>query len=327
MIRGQAYIDDVDIADYGLAINTESYANLLSFPALKTPYSNDWKDEDGLEVDLSNPTLQDKTVEIIFTQFVDGNELFFEKLKQTGYRSIFIPAFNRSWILRFVGENERKSYQNGKVFTLKFIDDFPRVAFVGVRKFLTIEDGRFLTEENKRLLELFDFQTISSGRKYIPKQDFYIDNICLRDIGIGVIKSKDSILMNANLKEQLTRVFEREDGKTYDTGIVKSASKDASIELLMIAETTVDLWKNYAYFFNKIISPEGRIIKKESEFAGSFFYKNASDFKFGKDNQYAYLKFTLNITMTDMELIAVRKFLTIKDGRFLTEENNRFLEL
>ena len=52
------YIDDIDIyARYGVVITSGGYDGLLAFPALKDPEANDWPEEDGVEVDLSDPKL------------------------------------------------------------------------------------------------------------------------------------------------------------------------------------------------------------------------------------------------------------------------------
>ena len=59
------YIDDLHVRSrFGCWITRGGYAGLLAFPAMREPEYNDWPEEDGIEVDLSEPKLEDKEIAI-----------------------------------------------------------------------------------------------------------------------------------------------------------------------------------------------------------------------------------------------------------------------
>lgn len=56
-MTGYCYIDGIDIYDeFGVIVEGDGYDELLSFPSLKEPDKNDWPEENGIEVDLSEPS-------------------------------------------------------------------------------------------------------------------------------------------------------------------------------------------------------------------------------------------------------------------------------
>ena len=58
-------MDGVDVyATYGAFVVQDGYKGLVQWPALKEPDSNDWAEEDGIEVDLSAPVLDAKEVRL-----------------------------------------------------------------------------------------------------------------------------------------------------------------------------------------------------------------------------------------------------------------------
>lgn len=61
------YIDGISICNrFGVWVTKGGYNGLLAFPAMKEPESNDWPEEDGIEVDLSDPKLEPKEATISF---------------------------------------------------------------------------------------------------------------------------------------------------------------------------------------------------------------------------------------------------------------------
>ena len=51
-MKGDVYIDGIDIfSAYGANI-TDGLESLFLFPAIKEPESNDWPEEDGVEVEI-----------------------------------------------------------------------------------------------------------------------------------------------------------------------------------------------------------------------------------------------------------------------------------
>ena len=58
-MNNNLYIDDLNVLGrFGCRVTRGGYNDLLAFPAMKEPEKNDWPEEDGIEVDLSDPKLQ-----------------------------------------------------------------------------------------------------------------------------------------------------------------------------------------------------------------------------------------------------------------------------
>lgn len=55
-------VNGLDISFYGLYIMGETYKDVITFPQLKQVESNDWAEHNGIEVDLSFPTLNVRNV-------------------------------------------------------------------------------------------------------------------------------------------------------------------------------------------------------------------------------------------------------------------------
>ena len=61
------YIDDQPARSrFGVWVTRGGYSGLIAFPALKEPEANDWPEEDGVEVDLSDPKLEEKEITVSF---------------------------------------------------------------------------------------------------------------------------------------------------------------------------------------------------------------------------------------------------------------------
>lgn len=66
-MRGRFYIDGVDsLVRYGVFVMKNGYTPLFNVPAFKQLDITSWLDEDGVEVDLSEPKLQSANVSITF---------------------------------------------------------------------------------------------------------------------------------------------------------------------------------------------------------------------------------------------------------------------
>ena len=67
-MKNNLYIDGTDaFTRFGVFIAEGGHNEVVAFPALKAPeVSNDWAEYDGIEVDLSDPKLDTKELEIKF---------------------------------------------------------------------------------------------------------------------------------------------------------------------------------------------------------------------------------------------------------------------
>ena len=66
-MKDNCYIDNVSTCNqFGVWVTRGGYSDLLAFPAMREPDYTDWPEHDGIEVDLSAPILEEKTVDITF---------------------------------------------------------------------------------------------------------------------------------------------------------------------------------------------------------------------------------------------------------------------
>lgn len=108
-MTGACTIDSVDISTLGMFITKGGDNGFILFPEQKEPDSNDWPEEDGLEVDNDKPVFNARkfTVQYCCT----GNETnlqhrintFYQLHYQPGTREIYIREFGTTFQLRFVG--------------------------------------------------------------------------------------------------------------------------------------------------------------------------------------------------------------------------------
>ena len=124
---GRFNIDGIDAYEqFGIFIADTGLVGLLQYPALKKVDSNDWPEEDGEEFDLSEPTLDTKTLQIKFASH-KANRVgaFIEKISDKSYHDFEIPAIKQMFRLRLTDQQSLVLYSRGETFTLQFADDYP----------------------------------------------------------------------------------------------------------------------------------------------------------------------------------------------------------
>ena len=108
-MNNNLYIDDLNVLGrFGCRVTRGGYNDLLAFPAMKEPEKNDWPEEDGIEVDLSDPKLQPREIAISFLS--DSNTQasdLIAYLSDKGLHTFRVPALGREW------QPRRSSRQSG----------------------------------------------------------------------------------------------------------------------------------------------------------------------------------------------------------------------
>lgn len=299
---GRWFIDDTDIFKaYDLGITSKGFSDLFLFPSLVTPEYNDWAEEDGIEVDLSNPVVHDKSVNIQFASVSKDNVLvdsFLNFLGQTGYRKFRIESLGRDWNLRVALEQSRNVYRNGQIFSIQFKDDNPI---------------NMLSETAKA----------GHGLNFpMSKSKYSIDGVRFDEYGIIVSNGKKSVFAMPKVKETLSAKSNYSNGVRYDTGIVRYAAKDVTLDCWLVCDTIDRFWQNYSAFFSDLIQPNERILGVEyidDEF--KCFYKSMSNPSFFRNSRYTALKFTLTLTFTDFRPKKTYYVLGTEDLRILGTED------
>lgn len=279
-MKGRWYIDNTDIyTDYGVGITENGFNDLFLFPALVTPYSNDWPEQNGIQVNLSNPLLQNKNVGISFASITKDNvnvDNFLSILTTEGYRTLDIRSLGKTFQLRASSENNRAVYNNAQTFTIQFVDDFPR----GLLDNTATKQGHGFTN--------------------LPTSDYLLDSIRFDEYGIVVEQGKAEVYKMPTLKQNLTRSISNRDSVIYDTSIVRFQSKDVTLKCALYCNTIEQFWQNYYAFFGDLVKPKERQLTVEyAEDTYPCFYKNMSNPIFYRGSGYVLLKFDLVLTFTD----------------------------
>jgi len=88
--------------DFGIVVLKDGWNDWLSFPEMKPPFSYNWEDEDGIEVDLNSVFVKEKNVSLQIL-FIAGSQSEFRKnynalmdvLISPGIRTIYINEMER----------------------------------------------------------------------------------------------------------------------------------------------------------------------------------------------------------------------------------------
>ena len=100
---GSILVDNYDgWRDFGIIILKDGWNDWLTFPEMKPPFTYNWGDEDGIEVDLNQVFVKEKAVSlrILFvaesqTQFWKNYRALQDALLAPGTRTIYIAEIGR----------------------------------------------------------------------------------------------------------------------------------------------------------------------------------------------------------------------------------------
>ena len=127
-MSGKLFVDGKDVyKQFGIYVPDGGWSSLIAFPPLKTCEQNDWQEEDGVEIDLSEPVLNIREVSLTFAisdVFSRYND-FIELLSDGSYHVFDCAVIGRRFTLRLVSQSNREYAVTFGRETLKFADDFP----------------------------------------------------------------------------------------------------------------------------------------------------------------------------------------------------------
>lgn len=227
------YIDGLGLkATFGAFIPRGGYNDLLVFPAMKKPTTNDWPEEDGIEVDLTDPVLEAKEVGISFLVSDPAKDVreFLATVSEPGYHTIGITSLGRNWSLRLTDHSENKIYPNASLFTLRFVEDLP----------------------------LRPVSASYSCGVVVPVSSYNIDTISLDQYGIVVMTAKDEVCKLPSVKQNLTTASAYRDGQTYDVATLVFNSKETTFKCRLKAASMSQFWACYDALFYSLIQPGER---------------------------------------------------------------------
>lgn len=108
-MTGEVTIDTIDIwTTYGAFLLRGSYNDLLKPAKRKASLSNNWPEQNGLEIDLTAPKFEAKDAELTFmitasseSQWWTRYNAFFTLLKGSGQRSLYVRELNTTFLVYY----------------------------------------------------------------------------------------------------------------------------------------------------------------------------------------------------------------------------------
>lgn len=270
---GRLYIGGEDVWDVCYVCTAfGGFNELIAFPPLKTPPANDWYEERGFDPDLSDPVLDTREVTLRFSA-TDEEDYAYTLGKLYSVVEVRAPSIGRSWSLRFIAPTDSA---HSSTFGLKFADDTPMLGYTYQPPKAEKEREWILSTSRRD-----DFVITES-----PKRAFV-------DYGARVLGDVvDEMERRNEVKTGLLRKFSTKPGAFYDeAALFREKGGDRQVQLLMRADTLVELWRNYDALLFDLIRPGARRYKD-----APFYYSSCRIDHFIPDEPRPWLQFTLTLT-------------------------------
>lgn len=316
------YIDSLPARSrFGVWITRGGYADLLRFPSLREPETNDWPEEDGVEVDLSEPRLEEKEVSISFLATTNtGATDFAAYLADAGYHDFRIPSLGRSWRLRLESQPRNAVYPTATDFSLRFVEDVPlRPAENSV--------GR----RNKSVGHNFRYaqQIFAGAGTDFSAERYLLDDVPFARYGVTIDISRSALLSAPTAKVNMNRKVLTADGQIYDAGCLFFQKKEATFQCHFRAATVEEFWQGYDAFFAALIQPgERQLYVREIGRSFPCYYKSSSSFKILTLSGPVVVSFSLTLVFTVFRIYETDYFLATEAGDWvITEDGNYFIDM
>lgn len=300
-MKGDIYIDGIDIfSAYGANV-TDGLESLFLFPAIKEPEQNDWPEEDGIEVDLESIHLQTKEITLSF--FADNPNDLIDKVSQPGYHTIKVTSYEKEWRARLSSQSSNKLIKTSADFALKFIIDEP--------------DRPILPEGY-------------SPGTWVKDTGYYIDEVNLSSYGVEIYEGIDEITKSPAVKQNLIRSdISIIDGQIYDTDILVFSSMDVTFKCLFVASSMSSFWACYNAFFAKMIEPGERLLTVEATgLTYPVYYKKSGSFKLRSSKNKVMLEFGLTLGFISFRVEGKQYVLAAEDGSLIvTEDGLNYIDM
>lgn len=223
-------INNIPIADFDVILGENSYKSLLQWPSLKSVQTNNWAEDDGIEVDLSAPRLSSRNFSLYFHGYgEDRYAEFISYLSNSAINDFWFPELGIKLSLRVDSNSLSKMQGNWQSFSINFVDDSPRMVFEPL-----LIDG--------------------------TPTDYQIDGTDFADYGLIVLEGTDKSLKQLpKNKQRLTISLDSQDGAVYDSdGSVNTESTKATLKLLLRAKTIHECIRLYYTFLRDMTTPQSK---------------------------------------------------------------------
>lgn len=299
MMGGRLYIDGRDVyTEFGVYVVEGGWNELLSYPPLKPVVYNDWQEEDGIEVDLSDPILdsQEVFIKIAISEYNNCFESLIKLLSDRAYHIFDCAYIQRRYKLRLIEIPSLTTTESFGIFTLKLANDFP----------------------------LMDYTYLPPFSGLSQNEDYGFDGALFSDYGVYILKGVgDELGKTSSVKMNLLRNINTEATCLYDDNRVTFKSKEVNLDCLMRADSLNALWRNYDALLFDLTRPAERLLEIEGE-EYPFYYKSCRVSEFYPTDKI-WLQFTLTIVFTTNVRVVAGDFILASESQVvITTENGDF---
>lgn len=292
-------INDIPLSDLGAVLAPDSYKSVLTWSKFKTLQSNDWAEYNFVEYDLSQPTLDKRTVTLNFhANGEEGYLRFFNYLHQYVYSFFEFPELGVTLRLR-VDNNNLSHLGKWQSFSITFADDAPY------------------------------FQVSPTlSNVHLADTGYKLDGHDLSLYGCAILKDTlKSVMQKQGIKERLLVNENSQNGALYDEGGDKMFKGGTfTLKILLRAQNLTFAVRNYYYLYNLLRQSGTRRIYVETldETIGCFYDQcsvSAVHNRLSSGMAGIAFDLTFNITKRNMVTVLSNDELT----KALTTENDKYL--
>ena len=291
-MNGNFTVNGINAAErFGVRLAKGAYVKLMQWAALKSPDTNDWAEEDGIEVDLTEPMLDTRNLTLNFAGVNQPDEA-----GMTSYDNfIDYLQINKAYFLF-------DFYEIGLQFTLRATDN-SLSAYNGKFQLFTVT---FADDYPEKLIEEFSEYPLMPIEK---ESGYQIDGKDLCEFGVTILSgTRLSIEKAPNFKKRLTWNYKNFAGAVYDDFGSQTSSFDFVFKCILRAKTIQGLWTNYYGLLKQLsgiaydssgVGEEHRLYLVETDEMLPFYYKSQTVNSFGRFGSGLYgIEFSVMLAIT-----------------------------
>lgn len=216
-------INTIPISQWGAALLTDSFNELLSYPALKLPYKNDWAEENGTEYDLETPVWD--TSEVVLKCYVPAGsyEAFTEALKGNVHNDYTFEKLQKTYRLRLSSITIDKALADGIFLSVKLVNDRPFYGYTYVMPQLSTHDtgalldGKNIASYGVRLLQDSREKILNKGEIKAPLQ---LQNNAMKGVKVAenapMVYKEKVVKLKCNIHQTIANFFTGYEAFFYD---------------------------------------------------------------------------------------------------------------
>lgn len=292
----QLLIDGTDAyTAYNLWAEDGALGPVIEYPPLKAPETNDWHEEDGLEVDLTAPRLDTRTFQLrLATSRAEALLTdFYTDICDGAYHEWEFRNIARRYRLRVTAFPEYTCQRGLARLTVTLADDFP------LRGYTYRAPVQQITDTSRSTL----------------------DRLLTAQYSLRFLNgTNDAILRHSDPKTNLLTDIKTRAGVTYDPQAVTLKSRDITLPILLRANSLGNLFRNYdALLYNLTRTGLRTLYYEPLEAHLTGYYLRAVVREFYPQDRWLRLDLTLRLTKPVTHLTEADTLLAAEDGTPLTD--------